>query len=192
MFYYESINRVSHVLFIPPLVSKSYAPCFFHVRTFPVLLVMSPVHAMRVFVHSIYAWQQIHVWMQTHFQWNETILDGSRILRWYVRSVRGFSPYSTECVVSVPDLYETSGFRHRSHYQDPNHLTTSVKWRYTVLTASEEFRFLCYFTDAWKYTSTRRLHLPKCVFTILVMVRGKTIAHEWGSVELCMWLIRFS
>jgi hypothetical protein len=23
-----------------------------------------------------------------------------------------------------------------------------------------------------EYTSTRRLHLPKCVFTILVMVRG--------------------
>ena len=50
-----------HVFVHPPLVSKSYAPCFCHVRTFPVSLVMSPVHAMRVFVHSIYAWQQIHV-----------------------------------------------------------------------------------------------------------------------------------
>ena len=35
-----------------------------------------------------------------------------------------------------------------------------------------EFWFLRYFIDAWKYTSTRRLHLPKCVFTSLVMVRG--------------------
>jgi hypothetical protein len=34
------------------------------------------------------------------------------------------------------------------------------------------WRFLRYFTDAWKYTSTRRLHLPKFVIIILVMVRG--------------------
>jgi hypothetical protein len=91
---YFSIH-VSHISFIPPLVSKSYAPCFCQVRTSPVLLVMSPVHTMRVFVHSIYAWQQIHVWMQTRFQWSEAILDGSRMLRRYVRSVRGFSPYVT-------------------------------------------------------------------------------------------------
>jgi hypothetical protein len=86
--------HVSHALFIPPLVSKSYAPCFYHVRTFPVSLVMSPVHAMRVFVHSIYAWQKIHVWIQRRFQWSEAILDGSRMPRQYVRSVRGFSPYA--------------------------------------------------------------------------------------------------
>jgi hypothetical protein len=47
--------HVSHVSFIPPLVEKSYVPCICHVRTFPVLLVMSPVHAIRVFVHPIYA-----------------------------------------------------------------------------------------------------------------------------------------
>jgi hypothetical protein len=33
--------------------------------------------------------------MQTHFQWSEAILGGSRILRRYVRSVRGFSLYVT-------------------------------------------------------------------------------------------------
>jgi hypothetical protein len=32
--------------------------------------------------------------------------------------------------------------------------------------------FLRYFTDEWKYTSTRRLHLPKFVIILLVMVRG--------------------
>jgi hypothetical protein len=53
--------HVSHALFIPPLASKTYDPCFCHVRTSPVSLVMSPVHGIRVFVHSIYAWQQIHV-----------------------------------------------------------------------------------------------------------------------------------
>ena len=84
-----------HVFVHPPLVSKSYAPCFCHVRTSPVLLVMSPVHAMRVFVHSIYAWQQIHVWMQTRFQWSKAVLDGSQMLRQHVRSVRGYSPYAT-------------------------------------------------------------------------------------------------
>jgi hypothetical protein len=30
--------HVSHALFVPPLVSKSYAPRFCHVRTFPVQL----------------------------------------------------------------------------------------------------------------------------------------------------------
>ena len=38
-----------HVFVHPPLVVKSYAPRFCHVWTFPVSLVMSPVHAMRVF-----------------------------------------------------------------------------------------------------------------------------------------------
>jgi hypothetical protein len=33
--------------------------------------------------------------MQTRFQWSEVNLDGSRMLRRYVRSVRGFSPYVT-------------------------------------------------------------------------------------------------
>jgi hypothetical protein len=88
--------HVSHALFIPTLVSKIYAPRFCHVRTSQVSLVMSPVHVMSVFVHSIYTWKQIHVWMQIRFQWIETILDGSRMLRWYVRSVRGFSPHATE------------------------------------------------------------------------------------------------
>jgi hypothetical protein len=35
--------HVLHASFIPPLVAKSYAPCICHARTFPVLLVMSPV-----------------------------------------------------------------------------------------------------------------------------------------------------
>jgi hypothetical protein len=39
--------HVSHISFIPPLVVKSYAPCFCHTKTFPVLLVMSPVHTIR-------------------------------------------------------------------------------------------------------------------------------------------------
>jgi hypothetical protein len=165
--------------------------------------------------------------------------------------------------------HETSGFRHRSHHQDPNRMATEVKWRHSAPTASEDdekantagdektsaglttayfrrtwqhnmwfngkivcglmvkslhavhsskiyrqhrttiitfgahllVRLACHHritttmfkstsTDAippscakWvsifsllhrcvEYTSTRRLHLPKCVFTIPVMVRG--------------------
>jgi hypothetical protein len=45
---------VLHASYIPPLVVKSYASCFYNFRTSPVSLVMSPVHVMRVFVHSIY------------------------------------------------------------------------------------------------------------------------------------------
>ncbi len=41
-------------------------------------------------------------------------------------------------VVSVPDMHKTSGFRHRSHYQDPNLMPTVVKWRHTAPTASED------------------------------------------------------
>jgi hypothetical protein len=47
--------HVSHVSFIPPLVVKSYVPCISYTRTFPVLVVMSPVHTIHVFVHPIYA-----------------------------------------------------------------------------------------------------------------------------------------
>ena len=72
--------HVLHVSFTPPLVAKSYAPCICYARTFPVLLVMSPVHAIRVFVHPIYAWKQIHVWMQICSEWNEATLDGSQCL----------------------------------------------------------------------------------------------------------------
>jgi hypothetical protein len=32
--------HVSHVSFIPPLVPKTYVPCIFHVRTFPVQLIV--------------------------------------------------------------------------------------------------------------------------------------------------------
>ncbi len=35
-------------------------------------------------------------------------------------------------------MYKTSGFRHRSHYQDPNHMATAVKWRHSAPTASED------------------------------------------------------
>jgi len=31
---------------------------------------MSPVHASCVFVHPIYAWKQIHAWMQIWSEWN--------------------------------------------------------------------------------------------------------------------------
>jgi hypothetical protein len=72
--------HVSHVSFIPPLVVKRYVPYICHVRTFPVLLVMRPVHPIRVFVHPIYAWKQIHVWIQICSEWNEATLDGSRCL----------------------------------------------------------------------------------------------------------------
>ena len=41
---------------------------------------MSPVHAIRVFVHPIYAWKQIHAWMQICSEWNEATLDGSQCL----------------------------------------------------------------------------------------------------------------
>jgi len=41
-------------------------------------------------------------------------------------------------VVSVPGMHKTSGFRHRSHYQDPNRMATAVKWRHTAPTASED------------------------------------------------------
>ena len=55
----------------------------------------APYTQCAFFVHSIYAWQQIHVWMQTRFQWSKAMLDGSRMLRQHVRSVRGYSPYAT-------------------------------------------------------------------------------------------------
>jgi hypothetical protein len=35
-------------------------------------------------------------------------------------------------------MHETSGFRHRSCYQDPNHMVTTVKRRDTVPTTSED------------------------------------------------------
>ena len=35
-------------------------------------------------------------------------------------------------------MHETSGFRHRSHYQDPNRMATAVKWRHSAPTASED------------------------------------------------------
>ena len=41
---------------------------------------MSLVHGMRVFVHPIYAWKQIHAWMQICSEWNEATLDGSQCL----------------------------------------------------------------------------------------------------------------
>jgi hypothetical protein len=41
-------------------------------------------------------------------------------------------------VVSVPDMHETSGFRHRSRCQNPNRMATAVKWRHTSPTASED------------------------------------------------------
>ncbi len=41
---------------------------------------MSPVHAIRVFVHPIYAWKQIHAWMQICSEWYEAALDGSQCL----------------------------------------------------------------------------------------------------------------
>ena len=152
-------------------------------------------------------------------------------------------------------MHETSGFRHTSHYQDPNRMVTAVKWRHSSPTASEDdektdtaedektsagLTTTAYFRRTWQrsmwfngkivacrifeqdlsqtshnnhfrlarhrritapalkststgtippsrgnwvsissllhrcveYTSTRRLHLPKCVFTILVLVRG--------------------
>jgi len=40
-------------------------------------------------------------------------------------------------VVSVPGMHETSGFRHRSRCQNPNHMATAVKWRHTAPTSSE-------------------------------------------------------
>jgi hypothetical protein len=157
-------------------------------------------------------------------------------------------------VVSVRGMHKTSGFRHRSHYQDPNCMATAVKWRHTAPTVSEDdekadttedektsagLTTTAYFRRTWQHsmwfngkivacrvfeqdlsqtshnyfrlerhyrvtapvlksistgaippsrgnwisissllhrclecTSTRRLHLPKCVFTIPVMVRG--------------------
>ncbi len=41
-------------------------------------------------------------------------------------------------VVSVPVMHETSRFRHRSHYHDPNHMETTVKWRHNTPTSSED------------------------------------------------------
>jgi hypothetical protein len=87
--------HVSHASFIPPLVTKSYAPCICHARTFPVLLVMSPVHAIRVFVHPIYAWKQIHAWMQICSEWNEATLDGSQCLDFMYGQALGWSYVNT-------------------------------------------------------------------------------------------------
>jgi hypothetical protein len=83
--------HVSHASFIPTLVAKRYAACFFHTRTFPVVLGMSPVHAIRVFVHPIYAWKQIHAWMQICSEWNEDTLDGSRCLALMYDQTLGWS-----------------------------------------------------------------------------------------------------
>jgi len=35
-------------------------------------------------------------------------------------------------------MHETSGFRHRSHYLDPNRMATAVKWRHSAPTESED------------------------------------------------------
>jgi hypothetical protein len=40
--------------------------------------------------------------------------------------------------VSVPDIHETSRFRRRSRYQDPNYVTDTVKSRHATLTESED------------------------------------------------------
>ncbi len=61
-------HHVAHISFIPALVTKIYVPSFCNVRTSPVSPVMSPVHVMHEFVHSISTWQWIHVWIQTRFQ----------------------------------------------------------------------------------------------------------------------------
>ena len=52
---------------------------------------MSPVHAIRVFVHPIYAWKQIHAWMQICSEWNEATLDGSRCLALIYGQALGWS-----------------------------------------------------------------------------------------------------
>ena len=66
-----------------------------YARTFPVLLVMSPVHAIRVFVHPIYAWKQIHAWMQICSEWNEATLDGSQCLDFMYGQALGWSYVNT-------------------------------------------------------------------------------------------------
>jgi hypothetical protein len=83
--------HVSHTSFIPPLVAKNYAPCDCHARTFLVLLVMSPVNVICVFVHPIYTWKKIHVWMQICSEWNEGTLDGSRCLALMYGQALGWS-----------------------------------------------------------------------------------------------------
>jgi hypothetical protein len=70
--------------FVHPVTSfcqfRRSVSCICHTRIFPVQLLMSPVHVFCVFVHQIYAWNQIHVWIQICSEWNETTLDGSRCL----------------------------------------------------------------------------------------------------------------
>ena len=83
--------RIFPIEIVLGIVAKSYAPCICHARTFPVLLVMSPVHAIRVFVHPIYAWKQIHAWMQICSEWNEATLDGSQCLDLMYGQVFGWS-----------------------------------------------------------------------------------------------------
>ncbi len=43
------------------------------------------------FVHQIYVWNQIHVWIQICSEWNETTLDGSRCLALMYVQVLGWS-----------------------------------------------------------------------------------------------------
>ncbi len=53
-------HHVFHVLFIPPLVSKSYVPCFCHVRIFPVLLKYSEFTTQ---LHVSYTYSPVrHPW----------------------------------------------------------------------------------------------------------------------------------
>ncbi len=164
---------------------------------------MSPVHAMRVCVHSIYAWQQIHVWMQTRFQWSETILDGSRMLRQRWQGTWK-SQYAKERILIWKDRM-TAAVKSRHNTptasEDDEKLTAEDEKVLSQTSHNNHFRLACHLritspvlkttsTGAippsrakWvsissllhrcvEYTSTRRLHLPKCVFTILVMVGG--------------------
>jgi hypothetical protein len=82
---------ISHVSFIPSLVVKIYAPCICYARTFPVQLVMIPVHTFHDFVHPIYSWKQIHTWIQIFSEWNEATLDGSRCLSLMYGQALGWS-----------------------------------------------------------------------------------------------------
>ncbi len=65
----------------------------------------------------------------------EATLDGSPCLDLMYDQTLGWSYVR---VVSVPDMHETSRFRHRSHYQDPNRKSATDKSRHTTPTTSED------------------------------------------------------
>ncbi len=84
-------------------------------------------------------------------------------------------------VASVHDIHESSGFRNRSRYQDPNHMTSVVKSRQNVLV----------FRDITVFDSTVNRCLP-CIRTtvhsrFIVNIEQQSFRSE--RIYWCNWQI---